>query len=135
MKIQGNISKDGKFWLVEFPVLDAMTQGRTRAEALEMARDLIACHLDAIGMVDTVEIALEGSTHVVAQCSDPAHLVALILRRRRQASGRSVREVAAAMNQSSPTAYAKYESGRSMPSAVKLDELLAAVDGRGLVLA
>lgn len=41
MEIEGKIWKDGKFWLVEIPALDAMTQGRTRKEALNMAKDLV----------------------------------------------------------------------------------------------
>lgn len=41
MEIEGKIWKDGKFWLVEVPALDAMTQGKTRAEALMMIEDLV----------------------------------------------------------------------------------------------
>jgi predicted RNase H-like HicB family nuclease len=41
MKMEGKIWKDGKFWLVEIPALDAMTQGKTRKEALAMAKDLV----------------------------------------------------------------------------------------------
>ena len=31
MRVQGRVFKDGKFWLAEVPILDAMTQGFTRA--------------------------------------------------------------------------------------------------------
>jgi predicted RNase H-like HicB family nuclease len=41
MEIEGKIWKSKNFWLVEVPSLDAMTQGRTKAEALEMIKDLI----------------------------------------------------------------------------------------------
>ena len=41
MELEAKVYKDGKFWLVEIPGLDAMTQGRTRKEALAMAKDLI----------------------------------------------------------------------------------------------
>lgn len=41
MEIQGKVWKDGKFWLIEVPTLDAMTQGRTRKEALFMIEDLV----------------------------------------------------------------------------------------------
>ncbi len=41
MEMEGKIWKDGKFWLVEVPALDAMTQGKTRKEALEMVEDLV----------------------------------------------------------------------------------------------
>ncbi len=39
--MEGKIWKDGKFWLVEVPALDAMTQGKTRKEALSMIEDLV----------------------------------------------------------------------------------------------
>src|SRR5258706_13183428 len=39
MTFSGNVYRDGRFWLAEIPALDAMTQGRTRKRALEMAAD------------------------------------------------------------------------------------------------
>lgn len=41
MEMEGKIWKDGKIWLVEIPALDAMTQGKTRKEALAMTEDLV----------------------------------------------------------------------------------------------
>ena len=41
MRFEGRMRKDGKFWLVEIPAFDAITQGRTKREALGMARDLL----------------------------------------------------------------------------------------------
>ena len=38
MRFEGTVDKDGKLWLVEIPALDALTQGRTRQEALAMAK-------------------------------------------------------------------------------------------------
>ena len=37
MTFSGNVYRDGRFWLAEIPALHAMTQGRTRKEALAMA--------------------------------------------------------------------------------------------------
>jgi hypothetical protein len=34
MRLSGRIWKDGKFWLAEVPMLDAMTQGHSEREAL-----------------------------------------------------------------------------------------------------
>lgn len=39
MRLEGNVYRDGWFWLAEIPALNAMTQGRTRKQALEMAAD------------------------------------------------------------------------------------------------
>jgi len=36
MRFQGTLRRDGKFWLAEVPVFDAMTQGRAHKEALAM---------------------------------------------------------------------------------------------------
>ena len=41
MRFCGKVYKDGKFWLTEVPILDAMTQGHTRKEALAMIEDLL----------------------------------------------------------------------------------------------
>ena len=41
MRFEGRVKKDGRFWLVEIPAFDAVTQGRTKREAFEMAEDLI----------------------------------------------------------------------------------------------
>src|SRR3989449_11279474 len=41
MRLHGRVYKDGKFWLAEVPLLDAMTQGRTRKDALVMVADLL----------------------------------------------------------------------------------------------
>ena len=41
MRLYGRVYKDGKFWLAEVPLLDAMTQGRTRQEAPAMVADLL----------------------------------------------------------------------------------------------
>ena len=41
MRLYGRIYKEGKWWLAEVPLLDAMTQGRSRKEALAMVADLL----------------------------------------------------------------------------------------------
>ena len=39
MRFQGKLYKDGKWWLAEVPIFAAMTQRRTRREALAMIID------------------------------------------------------------------------------------------------
>lgn len=41
MELEGRVWKDGKFWLVEVPILDAMTQGKSRRDALRMIEDAV----------------------------------------------------------------------------------------------
>ena len=38
MRFQGRVYRDSGVWLAEVPIFEAMTQGRTRAEALKMMR-------------------------------------------------------------------------------------------------
>jgi hypothetical protein len=33
MELQGHVWKEGKFWLIEVPALDVMTQGKTKEDA------------------------------------------------------------------------------------------------------
>ena len=39
MRFEGRLTRDGRWWLAEVPLLDAMTQGRTRREAFEVIKD------------------------------------------------------------------------------------------------
>ena len=41
MRFHGKVYKDSQFWLVEVPILNTMTQGRTRKGALAMVKDLL----------------------------------------------------------------------------------------------
>jgi len=56
MRFPGKIYKDGKFWLAEIPILEAMTQGHTRKKALEMVADMVET------MVNKKGFKLENST-------------------------------------------------------------------------
>ncbi len=41
MRVKGSVTKDGKWWIIEFPLVNAMTQDRTRKEALAMSADWV----------------------------------------------------------------------------------------------
>ena len=56
MRFSGKIYKDGRFWLAEIPILDAMTQGHTQKEAIEMAADMVETMANKEGF--RVEVAL-----------------------------------------------------------------------------
>jgi len=57
--------------------------------------------------------------------------IALLLRRRRQAIGASLSEIASRLGVGSRNAYARYERGDAVPSVEKLDELLKATEPGG----
>ena len=132
MRFCGKVYKDGKFWLVEVPILDAMTQGRTRIEALAMIKDLLESLVNRPGFSVTV-YSKSGELEVTS--SDPRGLISLFLRRQRERSGLSLAQAAERLGAKSRNAYARYERGSSMPGLDKLTELYQAVaPGRDLVL-
>lgn len=40
------MTRDGKWWMINVPEIDQLTQARNEGEVEEMARDLIAVHQD-----------------------------------------------------------------------------------------
>jgi predicted RNase H-like HicB family nuclease len=133
MRFQGTLSKDGRHWLAEVPVFDAMTQGRTRADALLMMADWFETLLGtAAGSVRAIA-ATRNDFEIVAD--DTPRMISLLLRRQRQKSGLSLAQAAERLGARSRNAYARYEQGRTVPTVAKLDELLKAVaPGRDLLV-
>ena len=125
MRFQGRVYKDGKFWLAEIPILDAMTQGYTRKEALIMVEDLLKTLANRSGFSVEVHLGKNGDFEVSS--ADTRTMTSLLLRRQRERSGLSLAEVAQRLGAKSRNTYARYERGTSAPSLEKLDELLQAV--------
>ena len=133
MEMEGRIWKDGKFWLVEIPALDAMTQGKTRKEALamiedlvlEMTRDYFEDEMDKDFSVSVIDYKKEA---IGVTASDNRLFLALSLRRQREKSGSTVREASARLGSKSPNAYAQYERGKTSISIDKYEELLTAAN-------
>lgn len=126
MRFQGRLRRDGKWWLAEVPVFDAMTQGRTRAEALTMMADWFQTMVNKRGVRIEIHARRRRDDFEVGS-SDVGPLIALLLQRRRQQSGLSLRDAAARLGAKSRNTYARYERGQAAPSAEKLDQLLRAV--------
>jgi|SRR6266849_5744763 len=132
MRFEGKLTRDGRFWLAEVPLFNAMTQGRTRKEALSMIADWFETMIDLRGF--RAEVQSVANTFEIAG-SDTAAMIALLLRRRRQAIGASLSEIASRLGVASRNAYARYERGDAVPTVEKLDELLkATAPGAELVL-
>ena len=81
MRVQGRIFEDGGFWLAEVPILDAMTQGTSKEDALDMAKDLVETLANRPGFSVTVHAGADGNIELGSD--DAAGLMALIRRRRR----------------------------------------------------
>ena len=133
MRVYGRVYREGKQWLAEIPLLDAMTQGRTRKEAFSMAADLVETLVGKVGFKARVYPGRGGDFELGA--SPTRLLIALLLRRQREASGLSLAEVARRLGAKSRNTYARYEQGVSVPTIEKLNELLQVVtSGRDVVL-
>tara|TARA_A100001234_G_C12512124_1_gene336600 strand:+ start:236 stop:655 length:420 start_codon:yes stop_codon:yes gene_type:complete len=125
MRFSGKIYKDGKFWLAEIPILDLMTQGRTKREAYEMVADMLDTMVNQKDFEITVFKGKKDTFEVGS--SDAKYFVRLLLQRKRELSGLSLSQVASRLGMSSRNTYARYEQGKSVPSVEKLNDLLRAV--------
>ena len=125
MRFSGKVYKDGKYWLAEIPILDLMTQGRTKKEAYEMVVDMLETIVNKEGF--SIELFRVGKDNFEVGSSEPKHMISLLLQRKREISGLSLSQVSNRLGTKSRNAYARYEQGRSVPSVEKLNELLHAV--------
>lgn len=125
MRFEGRVRKDGRFWLAEIPAFDALTQGRTKRDALDMAADLLETMADSRGFRVTAHSTGRETFEVGA--NRVGVLLALLLRRQRERQGLSLAEAAERLGQRSKNAYARYEQGKAMPTVEKLEQLLNAI--------
>ncbi len=125
MRFEGRVKKHGRNWLAEIPAFDAMTQGRTKQDALAMAADLIETMADVKGFRVTA-YATSGELFEI-EANGVGTLIALLLRRQRERHGLTLNDAAERLGQRSRNAYARYEQGKAMPSVEKLEQLLKAV--------
>ncbi len=133
MRLHGRVFKVGRFWLAEIPILDAMTQGRSRKEVHAMAVDLVETLANRRGF--RVELHPGPGDEFELGTNDVRALTALLLRRLRASSGLSLAEAAERLGARSRNAYARYEQGVSAPTVEQLTRLVAAVSpDRDLVL-
>jgi hypothetical protein len=126
MMIEGRVWKEGRFWLAEIPLLDYLTQGKTKKEAFMMAKDIVETGVDKAGFEITL---LSGPDNYFRLTSNDTNaLLAHMLRRQRQKQGLSVRDVSLRLHSDSPNAFSVYERGKSAPTINKLEELFHAID-------
>lgn len=124
MILEAKIEKDGKFLSVDFAAIDAGTQGHDLKELLEMAKDLVKGFCDRPA---EISVSQRTAKIIEVEVSPSSAIIPAILRRQREKSGLSSREVTALLGEKSPSSYSSYELGKRIPSAEKLEELLEAV--------
>ena len=129
MIIHGEIEeKDGRYAALLEP-LGIYAQGATRAAACAaLARTILELAADYGPLRGfKVDVSDDGKSTAYVTSSDPARLIALLLRRQRELHGMSLADVAIAMGAKSRNGFAQYEQARFEPSISKLEEMLAAI--------
>lgn len=133
MELEGKIWKSKKFWLVEVPSLDIMTQGKTMKDAMRMIEDVIyelgLSYLPNITK-KTFKISVNDYSKGVigVSTSDSKLLFSLVLKRQREKSQTTIREAATRLGSKSPNSYAQYENGKINISLDKFRDLLHAAN-------
>lgn len=120
--------KNDRYWGVEVSMLHVHTQGTSRRNAIEMAKDAIESLAEAEGFSFKVSVRDISDDYFAVEASKPEEFIAFMLKRQRQFRNLTVREVAARMKSKSPNAYAQYERGKVRPSLEKLVQLMKAID-------
>lgn len=135
MELEGRVWKDpeSSWWLAEVSFLDVMTQGKTRTEALEMIKDAVMELLEEsyeglLGRGFRLSVSLYEDGVLGLGASEDKLLFALGLKRQRQRSGSTIRDVSRRLRSKSPNAYARYERAQARPSLEKYAELLHAAN-------
>ncbi|WP_068470556.1 type II toxin-antitoxin system HicB family antitoxin [Candidatus Protochlamydia phocaeensis] len=133
MEIEGRIFKSKDCWLAEVPSLDIMTQGESKDEALLMLKDAILALIlsyfkKEVSKDFDVNVNLYNKGVIGITTTDNKLMLALSLRRQREISGSTVREVAERLGSKSPHAYAQYEKGKVNISLDKYEKLLYAAN-------
>jgi helix-turn-helix protein len=128
MRFEGRVWKDkgSRYWLAEVPLLDLMTQGTSKNNACRMVADAVEA------VVNRKEFKAD-VRHLAGECftigaNHATFLIALMLKRQREAHRLTLQEVARRLGQKSANAYARYEQGKSVPTVEKLNKLMRAID-------
>ena len=125
MRFSGCVFEEGRYWAIEVPILNVVSQGRTKKEAYEMIADAIESLVNREGF--NIQVRPGKGEYFEVGASDQATLTAFLLKRARLKSGLSLADVADRLGAKSLNAYARYEQGRTVPTVQKLTELFSVV--------
>jgi predicted RNase H-like HicB family nuclease len=119
----GEVWKSKKFWLIEIPVLDIMTQGKSKKNAVMMIKDAIESLVNEKRF--KIKITFTKNDQFIIYTNNVAPLIALLLKRQRTKNKLSLTDMQERLHTKSRNAYAQYEQGRSVPSVQKLLDFLS----------
>jgi len=129
VKLQGSVFKNektGSYWAVVIPALGIHTQGKTKKEAYEMAKDAVETVIDKKGFSVAVQ-AINDSEFSITP-NNPKILMAAVLKRMRIQHNMTAQSLADRLGEKSVNGVLRYEQGKSMPSLQKLSDILSAID-------
>ncbi len=88
MRFSGTVFQDGKYWIIQVPILQVITQGFSLADAYDMIADAI----ESLVYIDGFKIAVHSGEngHFEIEASDTAALIAFMLKQERLNSGLSL---------------------------------------------
>lgn len=125
MRLSGSLFKLTNFWAIEVPILDIVTQGRSKKEAFDMIADAIETLVNKKNF--EVTVIPDGGHNFEVAFNDVAAITALLLRRQRMKHGLTLAEVSKRLGTKSLNSYARYEQGRSVPTLEKFNQLISAL--------
>lgn len=134
LTFQGKVWKDSRYWLIEIPALDVMTEGYSRADALDMLKDAVESLIDRSGF--EADVALLSDNVVVLRSRKPASeriLAGFFLKQQRAKHGLTLNDMAKRLHLKSRNAYAQFEQGRSFPSLCKIQEFISAMNPHAML--
>ncbi len=123
MRLAGRVFRSGKFWAIEVPMLDVVTQGSSKKEAFDMIADAIESLANKKEF--QIKIYPGKKSYFEISANDIGTFTAFILRRQRMKHGLTLVEVCKRLGSKSHNTYARYEQGRSVPTIDKFNLLLS----------
>ena len=130
MEFTAKLTKDGPYFLAEVNELDAMTQGKTKKEAVFMVKDLIQEMLfDQFEKQIKCSVLNKEKDNITLFIPDH-YAIPLVLKRLRSTKGKTIKEISDKCGFKSKNAYAQYEKGRRMPSIEQLGKLLETMEAK-----
>lgn len=126
--LRGRVFKEQKFWLIEVPDLDLMTQGYTKEEAYEMLVDLLITATEMKNFKADIARHRNNTFFLAGRDEDSEKaLIALMLRRQRVRAKLTLAQMAELLGARSKNTYARYEHGTSVPSHLMMRRIFRAM--------
>lgn len=123
---KGRYWKEGRFWVIEVPALDVVTQGTSKNDALEMIADAVESLVNTKGFKVDVKQLSKGEFSISSSSVTP--LIALFFKRQRLKKNLTIEDMRTRMHTRSRNEYYQYEQGKSAPGIEKILQILKALE-------